>query len=47
MGVVVGLQLGCDDYSRAAAITKLLQLAGGYYSRAATIGERRLIEEIP
>jgi len=46
MGVVEGLQLGCGEYLRAAAILKLLQLAGGYYSRAATIGEQCLIEEI-
>jgi len=40
MGAVMGLQLGCGDYSRAAAIMKLLQLAGGYYLRVVTIGER-------
>jgi len=46
MGEVVGLQLGCGDNSRLAAITILWQLEGGYYSRAATIGQWRLIKEI-
>jgi len=46
MGVVVRLQLGCGSYSREASVMKLLQHAGGYYSRAATIGKQRLIEEI-
>jgi len=41
----MGFQLGCDDYSRAASVTKLLHHAGGYYSREATIGERHLVEE--